>query len=302
MFTKATKEKLFLRMAIDGPAGSGKTFTGLLIGQALAELAGGRLAVLDSEAGNAKKYADQFDFDHAPIGDEGYSPELYTHAIKAAVKAGHKVILLDSLSHAWAATGGALDQADKGSVRTGNKFTAWREVTPKHNTLVETILTSPIHVLATMRSKMEYVQEKDDRGKTAIRKIGLAPVQREGMEYEFDVIGSMDMDNVMVVTKSRCSAIHGQVIRKPGADLAGTLYGWLSSGVEAAPRLPSLLRNPHTSEANSDSEEIAIVAALKDVATEEERVGLVPRIKALAVDAQKRVKPKYVEAGQRIGA
>jgi hypothetical protein len=299
LFKKATKEQIYLRMALDGPAGSGKTYTALKVGQALAELAGGRMACLDSEAGNAKKYADVFDFDHAPLGD--YSPDSYTKGIKAAVEGGYKVVVVDSLSHAWAAAGGALDQADKASVRTGNKYTAWREVTPKHNLLVETILNSPIHVIATMRSKMEYVLETNEKGKQVPRKVGLAPVQREGMEYEFDVVASCDFNHNVSITKTRCSAIDGGVYSKPGAELADILHQWLTSGVPVAPRLPTL-RQPHTPADESDTVEIELVATLKAAKSLTEVQSLIPAIKQLPPEAQARVRPIYSSVSQQLQA
>lgn len=295
MFTEATKEKLYLRMALDGPAGSGKTFTGLKIGQALAELVGGKLACADSEKHNARKYAHLFKFAHAPIDD--YSPKTYTAVIKAAVEQDFSVLVIDSLSHAWAGAGGALDIADKATARSGNKFAGWRDVTPMHNALVDTILTSPIHIIATMRSKMEYAQEKDEKGRTVIRRLGLQPIQREGMEYEFDVFGSMNVDHDMSITKTRCDTLDGGFFRKPGAELAQVLHEWLSSGVEPAPRLPSLRELPRT---EADADELEVVKLLRAATTPDERLALVPRIKQLSAEAQGRVRPVYAQLSGQV--
>lgn len=53
--------------------------------------------------------------------------------------------------------------------------------------MIDTLLGAKLHVIATMRSKMEYAQEKDEQThRTVIRKLGLAPIQRDNVEYEFD--------------------------------------------------------------------------------------------------------------------
>jgi hypothetical protein len=226
-FKVATKEKSRLRLAIDGPSGSGKTFTALAVATAMAGPKG-RVAVLDSERGSASKYADRFRF---IVDDmENHHPETYIAGIRAAADLGVEVLVIDSLSHAWMGKDGALEQVDKAAARSqsGNSFAAWREVTPMHNKLVDAILQAPMHVIVTMRSKTEYVLETNDKGKQVPRKIGLAPVQRDGLEYEFDVVGDMNLKNQMVVSKTRCSFLAGAILDKPGADLAKVLVDWLN--------------------------------------------------------------------------
>jgi hypothetical protein len=227
-FTKAVKRQEKLRMALDGPSGAGKTWTSLLLGSFLAEQEGGRIALIDSERGSARKYADYFDFDHLELPD--FSPHTYTAAIRAAIAEGYPVLIVDSLSHAWEGTLDLKDQVAKRS-RTGDSFGAWREVTPVHNELVDVMLRARAHVIVTMRTKTEYLVEKDDAtGKNRITKLGLKPVQRDGVEYEFDVVGDLDLENTLTVSKSRCHELAGSVVRKPGANLAETLWKWLNTG------------------------------------------------------------------------
>lgn len=229
-FVKATKKQSFLRMALIGASGSGKTYSCLKIAKALAEKEGHKVAFVDTERGSAAKYADEFDFDVLEL--ESFSPQTYVDAIKDAQKAGYKVLVIDSLTHAWSGKDGALELVDRASKRSqsGNSFTAWREVTPQHNMLIDAILNYPGHVFATMRVKTEYVMEEDGRGKKVPKKIGLAPVQREGMEYEFDVVGTLDDQNYLAITKTRCKHLSGQVIHRPGEEIAETLHQWLRSG------------------------------------------------------------------------
>jgi hypothetical protein len=120
-------------------------------------------------------------------------------------------------------------------MRTANTFGAWRNVTPLHNQLIDAIVGAGCHVIATMRSKTEYVQERDERtGKTSIKKVGLAAVQRDGMEYEFDLVGDVNLDHQVVFSKSRIPSLDGAVVTKPGAGLAKQLLGWLDGVVPEA--------------------------------------------------------------------
>lgn len=231
MFTKATKSQSRARIAFIGSSGSGKTYTSLVVGEVLAQ--GGRVAVIDSERGSASKYASIFDFDVLNL--EEFSPETYIKAINAAEAAGYAVCIIDSLTHAWSGSGGALEMVDQAVARSrsSNSFAAWREVTPVHNRLVDTMLRSRCHVIATMRTKTEFVIEEDQRGKKTPRKIGMAPIQREGMEYEFDIVGDMDADNRLIISKTRCPELRRAVIETPGKEFAQKILAWLSDGVEA---------------------------------------------------------------------
>ena len=233
MFRKAIKKEAKLRLAIAGPSGSGKTYTSLAIASSL----GGRVAVVDTEHGSASKYADLFGFDVLEM-EAPFHPDKFIHAITEAAAAGYTTIVLDSLSHAWNGQGGLLELVEEAQKRmkTSNSFAAWKDVTPIQNRFVEGIISAPIHVIATMRSKQEYVQEKDERtGRTTVRKVGLAPIQRDGFEYEFDVFLDMDINNNAIVSKTRCPALTGRVFAKPGADIAQILLEWLRGEPDAAP-------------------------------------------------------------------
>lgn len=227
-FVKAVKAQSFLRLGLSGPAGSGKTYTALSVATSLAD--GKSVAVIDTERGSASKYSDLFDFDVLEL--ETFHPQKYVEAIHEAVAAGYGVVVIDSLSHAWNGKGGILEIVQ----RKGNSFQAWGEVKPIEAALIEAVTGAKIHVIATMRSKTEYVVEKDERtGKSAPRKVGTAPIQRDGLEYEFDVFGELDQENTLMVQKSRCPALAGSVIVKPGRPLAETLRTWLSGAPAPTP-------------------------------------------------------------------
>ncbi len=230
-FHKATKKQSFLRMALIGPSGSGKTYSSLKIAEGL----GTKIAVIDSERGSASKYAGDFEFDTLEL-DTDFSPNEYIKAIGQAVEHGYEVLIIDSLSHAWNDKGGVLELKDAFAAKesSNSEFSAWRKVTPMHNALVDAILRAPLHVITTLRTKTEHVIEKDERGKTVIRKIGLKPIQRDGLEYEFDVVGDLDQSNTLTITKTRCSSLFEAVIAHPDAMNVGKpLKQWLTDG--AAP-------------------------------------------------------------------
>lgn len=226
-FRKAERRKAKLRLGLVGPAGSGKTYGALLIAMGL----GGKIALIDTENGSGDLYAHLGNYDVCTL-DAPYTVQKYLTAIDEAERAGYDVLIIDSLSHAWAGEGGLLDQqgkiADSGR---GNSYTAWRQVTPWHNKLVEAMLTSKCHIIATMRAKTEYVQEKNDKGKTEIKKVGMAPVQRDGMDYEFGVVFDLDVNHNATVSKDRTSLFDGQIFR-PSQKTGEALKNWLESGIE----------------------------------------------------------------------
>lgn len=233
---KAVKYDSKLRMSIAGPSGSGKTYTALTLAHALAD--GKPVCVIDTERGSASKYADDFP-EYDVIELDTFSPALYVEAIKMVEEAGYGVLVIDSLSHAWNGTGGLLEIVENIAQRKYNKntYVAWKDATPLQNALIDAITRANLHIIATMRSKQEYILEKNERtGKMEPRKAGMAPIQRDGLEYEFDVAVDMDIDNTMIVQKSRCSTLAGQVISKPGPAIAETLKMWLQGAPAPAPR------------------------------------------------------------------
>ena len=237
-FVKASKQQLKARVALDGPSGAGKSLSSLYLARALAG-PNGKIAAIDTERGSLRLYSDKVDFDVMelhPDDQGGFSPANYVKAIKEAEKAGYDVVVIDSLTHAWEGEGGALDMVDQAAARIkGNSYAAWRNVTPMHRELFDAILQSKCHIVATMRSKMDYIMEKDASGNTKIEKVGLAPIQRAGSEYEFTLVGDMDTDHKLVITKSRCDLMADKVQLKPGIEFWMPFVEWLDSG-DAAPK------------------------------------------------------------------
>ncbi|POB12215.1 ATP-binding protein [Sulfobacillus sp. hq2] len=227
-FTPAVKHRHFLRMALVGPAGTGKTYTALRLAQGL----GARIAVVDTEHDSASLYAPLFAFDVLPLGS--FAPQAYLDAIAAARTYGYDVLILDSLSHAWAGKDGILERQAKaaGPDQWGNDRLAWRAVTAEHNALIEAIMQAPLHVLVTLRSRVDYVVETDAQGKVTVRKVGLRPIQQDGLEFDLDVVGTLDEDHTLTITKTRCAALSRGVFPEPGAEVATLLRTWLQDGAD----------------------------------------------------------------------
>lgn len=226
-FQKATKKQAKARIALDGPSGAGKTWTALTTATSLAD--GGKIALIDSERGSASKYADRFDFDVLEL-DGNFHPDRYMEAIRQAASAGYAVVVIDSLTHAWAGSGGVLEVVDAAKTRFGgNSYMAWSVGTPLWQALIDSMLGAPLHVIATMRSKTKFVED-DSSGKKQYKRAGTETVARDGVEYEFDVVGDLDLDHTMVVSKSRAGERLKDVYRRPGAEFGEEVLAWLTDG------------------------------------------------------------------------
>lgn len=225
-FVEAVKEQELARIAIEGPSGSGKTFTALTLARGL----GQRVGVIDTERRRAILYANTFAFKHLSM--RTFDPADLIEALHVAAAAGIDVLIIDSLSHFWMGTGGILAMVDQLSKRNagGNQFGGWKDVRPIERAMFDTILAYPGHVIVTMRSKSEWVVSDNERGKKEPTKIGLKAEQRDGVEYEFDIVGALDLQHNWVIHKSRMSDLADQVIAKPGTELATQILEWLNDG------------------------------------------------------------------------
>lgn len=224
---KAERAQSKLRIGLAGPSGSGKTMSALKLARGMVGPTG-KILMIDTERGSGDLYAHLTDYDIITL-QPPYAPKNYVEAIEAGEDAGYDAIIIDSLSHAWSDEGGLLDQADKLSAG-GNRFTAWASLTPQHRKLVNAMLNSDSHIVATVRSKQEYAMDKDEKsGKTSVRKLGMAPVQRDGMEYEFTVFFDIEQNHNAHSSKDRTDLFKDEVflIDESTGD---RLITWLSAG------------------------------------------------------------------------
>lgn len=195
------------------------------------------IAIIDTENGSAQLYVGG-EFYNIKIGvynvvtlTAPFEAEKYTQAIDLCRDAGMEVCIIDSTTHLWSGTGGLLEQQNNAAKRGGNSYTAWRDITPQHNHFVETMLQTPMHIIATMRSKQEYVQEKDANGKTNIRKVGMEPEQRKGMEYEFTMFFEINNEHEAFGAKDRTSQFDQKTF-KITPDVGKQMMKWLEGGTD----------------------------------------------------------------------
>jgi hypothetical protein len=227
-FVPATRASSKARIALCGPSGSGKTYTGLALATRLSDSVG----VIDTERGRASLYVGVNGWQFQRLNPQSFSPKSLTESLAVAAGNGFGCIVVDSLSHYWMGVDGMLEQVDRAG-RGGNQFGGWKEMRPEERRMIDALASYPGHVIVTLRVKTEYVIEENDRGKKVPRKVGMKPEQREGIEYEFDVVADLDYDNTLSVSKTRIPALAQAVIPKPDAAVADTIKDWLEQGDDA---------------------------------------------------------------------
>lgn len=233
-FKKATRKKAKLRLALTGVSGSGKTYSALMLAKGL----GGKVACVDTEACSASLYSHLLDFDVLELSAP-YSPDKYIDAITAAEDAGYDVLIIDSLSAAWAGSGGVLEMVDEitRSSKSKNSYMAWSTGTKEQEKLIQKILTSSLHIIACMRSKTAYEIMDNGQGKKTPVKIGLQPIQRDNTEYEFQVVFDISRENhFSTVSKDRTELFNDKpYLITP--EIGHMLIEWLNKGDEAPKRI-----------------------------------------------------------------
>jgi hypothetical protein len=191
-FRPATREDVSLLIGLAGGTGSGKTFSALRLATGMA--AGQKFAVIDTENGRARHYADQFTFDVADLRAP-FRPDAYAEAIEAADAAGYPVIVVDSMSHEHAGDGGLLDWHEDEYTRLGGndkvKMTAWIKPKMAHKAMVSRLLQVKAHVILCFRAEEKIEIGKDAAGKTVIKpKVSLTgldgwiPISEKNLPYE----------------------------------------------------------------------------------------------------------------------
>ena len=225
-FVKAKKEKIWTKVLLGGSSGSGKTYSALRLATGLAKKCGSGIAAIDTEAGRIRYYANEFDFSDMQL-TEPFTPEKYIEAINEAVSSGFKVLIIDSISHEW---NYCVDIHDK---MPGNSWTNWSKITPRHDAFMEKILQAPIHIIATVRGKDEYVLEEKN-GKQTPKKVGLGFKQRDGVEYNYTATFNIAQDtHIAEATKDNTHIFEGryEVLTEKDGE---ALYDWANTGEDFA--------------------------------------------------------------------
>jgi len=219
----ASRKRSKMKMSCTGPSGSGKTMSSLLVAYGLCSN-WSKIAVIDTENHSAELYAHLGNYNVLPLSAP-YTPEKYSEAINVCTDAGMEVIIIDSLTHEWEYL------LDYHSSLQGNSFTNWSKVTPRHNDFVQKILQCPSHVIATMRTKQDYVLSEKN-GKMVPEKVGLKTVQRDGMDYEFTLVFDLDIKNNATASKDRTGLFSGKPEQKLSIQTGKLIQDWCNAGAD----------------------------------------------------------------------
>lgn len=222
-FQKAMRNKCKIKLGIQGPSGSGKTYSSLMLAYGLTK-DWSKIAVIDTENGSAHLYSHLGEYQVLNL-TAPYSPERYVEAIQLAEQSGFECIILDSFSHEWNGSGGILDIH---SNIPGNSFTAWAKVTPRHNACMQAILSCNMHVIATLRSKTDYVMNERN-GKQVPEKVGLKATQRDDTDYEFTIVFELNHQHIALVSKDRTGLFRNTHELKLSVDAGATIKDWCES-------------------------------------------------------------------------
>jgi hypothetical protein len=277
--TDGVRSSANLKIALEGPAGSGKTFSALLMAK---ELSRKKIGLLDSENGRALKAVGQPGippFKHEPLAEP--SLQDYLSMTAAAAEAGVDVLIYDSWSHSWMA---ALEAVD---AMGGHKFSnGWKVIGPIVKQLIRKMLGYPGHCIATMRVDTDWSTEKDEKtGKMTPQKVGLKTVAGKGAEYEFDwvlrFIGGNKLQ-VMKTTNEQLLPKDSIIDRADLPKIARRLVEWLNDA-------------PAASAHEALAQRIVI-------ASNEELRAMIPELKALDAGAQERLRPLFAARKEKLAA
>lgn len=226
---KAERKRAKIKMALQGPSGSGKTYSALLLAYGLCD-DWTKIAVVDTENHSAELYSNLGRYNTVSIAAP-YTPEKYSEAIHLCEEAGMSVIILDSISHEWDGSGGILDIHGN---MTGNSFTNWSKLTPRHNEFVQTILQSQTHIIGTIRSKQDYVLSEKN-GKMIPEKVGLKGITRDGIDYEFTLVFDLDIKHNATTSKDRTGLYMDKPEFRISSDTGKKIVQWCNQPPEPKP-------------------------------------------------------------------
>jgi len=238
---KAVREKTHMKLALTGPSGAGKIWAAIGLAKGLSD--DGRVVVIDSENNSSSFYSGttdepgQWDFDVIPL-KAPFTPQSYMAAVEAAVEAGYSIAVIDSLTHEWAASGGILDEKAAKDMQGGNSYTNWNGIKQIHNAFIESLLQAPIHIVATLRSKTDYVLEtttnKHREEVQAPRKVGMAPISSYGIDYEFSIVFDIDRATHMAVASKDRTAMFGNKAMFLTPQIGKQLKAWMEGGASTS--------------------------------------------------------------------
>lgn len=219
---QSERKKAKIKMALQAPAGAGKTYSSLLLAQGLTNGDFSKIAIIDTENGSADLYAHLGQYNVLTLIPP-FTPENYIKAIDVCEKAGMEVVIIDSVSHCWDYL------LDYHASLAGNSFTNWGKITPLQKAFTDKILQCDAHVIATLRTKQDYVLNQKD-GKFIPEKVGLKAVQKDGLDYEFTIVFDIDIKHFAVSSKDRTGLFMGKPEFIINSATGRKILEWCNSG------------------------------------------------------------------------
>ena len=238
MLRQATRTKAKIRLGLSAVSGGGKTYSAILIAKGLSKGDLSKVAIIDTENGSADLYAHLGNYNVLTL-NAPYTPERYIEAIKTCEDAGMNVIIIDSITHEWNGKGGILEIH---SSMTGNSFTNWATLTPRHQKFIDAILSSKCHMITTVRRKQDYDLSKDSNGKTRVEKAGLKEETREGFEYELTANLELDIKHNATALKDRTGLFMDQPHFTPSEETGKKLLEWCENGTTTTEQKVELIK------------------------------------------------------------
>lgn len=229
MFQKAKREQVWIKVLLSGASGSGKSYSALKMATGIAKKCNSGIAYIGTEGSRNKYYANEFSYDLLEL-EEPFECEKYIEAIDAAVDAGYKVLIIDSMTHEWKWLNDIHDKMP------GNSFTNWGKLKPRHHKFIDKVLNSPIHIIATARGKDDWVLE-DKNGKQVPKKVGMGQQQDKDISYEYTVSLMIEQDtHVASSDKDNTHLFDGryEVITEKDGE---RLYDWANDGDTPASKI-----------------------------------------------------------------
>jgi hypothetical protein len=227
----ASRKKAKIKLGLSSVSGGGKTFSSILIAKGLCNDLS-KVAIIDTENNSADLYAHLGNYQVLPL-IAPFTPERYIEAISICEKAGMEVIIIDSISHEWEGKGGVLELSDQ---LGGQYQSAWKTLTPRHESFKQAIVQSPRHIITTTRRKQDYVlQEKQNKNGKMVQtpvKAGFKEVTREGWEYELTVNLELELNHFATASKDRTGLFMGKPPFIPDENTGKLILDWCNSGIE----------------------------------------------------------------------
>ncbi|MEU4513178.1 AAA family ATPase [Nonomuraea wenchangensis] len=227
VFEAPVRVALKSRVVVQGPPGSGLTWTSLRMAQGM----GGPVGVVDTNRGAAALYAEHFDFVHLPLSSG--NPEALIEALAVAAEQEIGTLVVDSGTAFWSGRKGLVTQVDHLTLTkyNGNNNRAWTEVRQLEQDLFDALLSFPGHLIVTLRTQTDYQVQDLGEGRLAVVKYGTKPDQRANFDADFHFTLSLDMAHAGTVTKSRILDVPpNSMFAEPGEDLGKLIAEWLGQG------------------------------------------------------------------------